>query len=81
LPRHDRQALHDYDWPGNVRQLRQVLRRAILLEMPVNAAMAEEADLEAMTVTQSEEADGILSRSLDDVRPIKEIRRLYAQRV
>ena len=80
LTRAERQQLHEYDWPGNVRQLRQVLRRAAHMEMPVSDALAEDTALGNLSASESEGPEDILPNSIDDIRPIKDIQRLYAQR-
>jgi DNA-binding NtrC family response regulator len=80
LTRAERQQLHEYDWPGNVRQLRQVLRRAVLMEMPVSDALAEDTALGNLSASESKGTEDILPNSIDDIRPIKVIQQLYAQR-
>ena len=80
LTRAERQQLHEYDWPGNVRQLLQVLRRAVLMEMPVSDALAEDTALGNLSVSESGGPEDILPNSIDDIRPIKEIQQIYARR-
>ena len=80
LTRQERQCLHDYEWPGNIRQLRQVLQRAVRMEIPVADSLAEDMSLGSLIPANSKDCDGLLPGTIDDIRPIKEIQRLYAQR-
>jgi DNA-binding NtrC family response regulator len=77
LSKLDRQELHAYDWPGNVRQLIQVLRRAVYLEVPIKDVLAEERQLGTLA---AEAKSDFLPDSQGKIRPIKEIQREYAQR-
>ncbi len=75
----DCQTLREFDWPGNVRQLRQVLRRAALLDMPIPEIIREEAELGSLVPSEDTEADDLLPSSVREIRPIKEIERRYAE--
>jgi two-component system, NtrC family, response regulator HydG len=81
LTRQELRCLHDYDWPGNVRQLRQVLLRAVKLGTPIAEVIAEERQLGLLTPAEADsDEETVLPRTIDDIRPIKEIQRQYAQR-
>ena len=78
----DWEALQCYDWPGNIRQLIKLVERAVLLEMPLREAIAEEAALGP--VTRAEEAlpqgDPLLPLHRGAVLPLEEVQRAYARR-
>ena len=79
LTSHERRRLHAYDWPGNVRQLIQVLRRAGYLGLGVAAVLAEERRLGLHV--HEEEADTDWSPGCaEEVLRFDEVRRRYAQR-
>ena len=80
LTRQERQCLHDYDWPGNIRQLRQVLQRAVRMEIPIAESLAEDTALGSLVPGGGEDRDGLLPGNIHEIRPIKEIQRLYALR-
>ncbi|HPA03223.1 MAG TPA: sigma 54-interacting transcriptional regulator [Candidatus Hydrogenedentes bacterium] len=84
LARNDYQALKDYDWPGNVRQLIKLVERAFYLDMSIPEAIAEEkalGELRAAAETPPSADDLLLPRTASDVRPLKEVRDRYARHV
>ncbi len=84
LTRNDYQALRDYDWPGNVRQLIKLVERAFYLDMSIPEAIAEEkalGELRAAAGTPSSTDDVLLPRTVSDVQPLKEVRDHYARHV
>ncbi len=79
LTAHQRRQLHAYEWPGNVRQLIQALRRTAYLGLGVADVLAEERRLGLHV--HEEEADLDFSpRVPDDVLPIREVQGQYAHR-
>ncbi len=79
LTAHERRQLHAYEWPGNVRQLIQVLRRTAYLGLGVADVLAEERRLGLHV--HEEQADTDWSPgSAEEVLPFDEVRRRYAQR-
>lgn len=79
LTAHQRRQLHAYDWPGNVRQLIQSLRRIAYLGLDVADVLAEERRLGLHV--HEEQADTDWSPgSAEEVLPFDEVRRRYAQR-
>ena len=83
LTERDFERLRSYDWPGNVRQLIKVLKRAGCLEMGVAEAIEEERRLGGLAPPGAGEggAPDTLPQSLGEVRPIREVQRDYAVRV
>ena len=77
----DLKALQSYDWPGNVRQLIKVLRRAISLRIRVPKALEEERALGDLSVPMDQGEDDLLwPGSVAQVVPMKEMRSRYAAR-
>jgi len=78
----DCRELCSYDWPGNVRQLLKVLKRAACLNMTVSQAIAEDRKIGPLTAQTGQEPGGgeLLPRTADGVRPLREVQRLYAVR-
>jgi DNA-binding NtrC family response regulator len=73
--------LRHYDWPGNVRQLIKVLKRALYLCMPVDAVVAGERRLGGLVPDGTgPAADRLWPATAEEVRPIREIQRAYAAR-
>ncbi len=86
LTRADWQAVHEYDWPGNVRQFINVLKRAAYMGNQVRDVLAEEAAeeraLEASSRTEMSEALCLfLPGRPEDVTPEDEVRRAYMRHV
>lgn len=80
LTKQERKQLHAYDWPGNVRQLIQVLKRTVYLELRLQDAIAEERRLGPLVSCDDAGADcGLLPSSKDEILPMEEVRRRYAQ--
>jgi len=74
----DIRLLREYEWPGNVRQLIQVLKRWTCLGGPLSETLAEEREL-GLTVNRGiSTRSGMLPTTRGDVRPLEEIRREYA---
>jgi len=72
LTRRASQALENYCWPANLRELRNVLERAVLL---ARSTLLTEADLQLGVQTRTGEAPGLPFRNL------KEMERQYVERV
>jgi DNA-binding NtrC family response regulator len=74
-------ALRGYDWPGNVRQLIKVLKRALLLGSPVGDVLEEEKRLGILTETgNGDGGGGRWPRTAEEIRPIRDMRSEYAAR-
>ncbi len=79
LSSEDLRLLAGYDWPGNVRQLIQTLKRWAYLKEPLNDLIEEErrcADFGRQAAT----ANPLCPLSPGQVQPLEEVRRQYAQR-
>ncbi len=76
LGKPDLEALESYNWPGNVRQLRKLLRRALAFELPVVEALAEERQRLGTTEGQSPALPG----SAEEIEPLEQFRRRYTLR-
>jgi DNA-binding NtrC family response regulator len=76
----DLSALEQYDWPGNVRQLIKVLRRSAYLGVPISRVVRDEADLGPLAPGASPSPTPLWPAGADDVLPIRDVRRTYAQR-
>jgi DNA-binding NtrC family response regulator len=74
LTKKDWEALRDYDWPGNVRQLINLLRRSTLMEMGVAESLASEDDAKAVG------RDVLRPESVDQILTDEEVRGIYARR-
>ncbi len=75
----DRAAIDAYDWPGNVRQFINVLKRAAYMKTTVRDALAEEFDLSASV--DAEKLALFLPPDTDAARPESEIRLAYMKHV
>jgi len=81
LSRDDRCLLRSYDWPGNVRQLVNVLRRAVQLDLPISEVLEEERALGSLHAPlETESHAGLLPQKIEAIRPIDEVQREYARR-
>ena len=82
LAEQDIGRLESYDWPGNVRQLFKVLRRAACLDMSVADAIEQERRLGALTPVEVGEGGerSLLPNVADDLRPLRDVQRDYALR-
>jgi transcriptional regulator with PAS, ATPase and Fis domain len=81
LTRQDCQALCQYDWPGNARQLINVLRRAVYMDLAIADVIEEERQIASPTVLETpEDPKRLLPASACEVRPIKEVQQAYAAR-
>lgn len=75
----DSGKLSAYGWPGNVRQLIKVLKRARHLEMPVEKALEEERKF-GPCVHAEEETGSFLPGRPEEIRSIEEVKSIYAAR-
>ena len=83
LNKKDWNGIHAFEWPGNVRQFLNVLKRAAYLERPVAELLEEERQ------TRDKDTADCLPRllelccpeSLDDVVPVQEVYTAYLQHV
>ncbi len=72
----EKAALESYHWPGNVRQLRKVLKRSRLLDLPMKDVIGEEQRyLQADDATQ-----GLLPACAEDITDIRRVQHEYAKR-
>ncbi len=83
LTKQDWDSVEKYDWPGNVRQFLNVLKRAAYLASPVADIINEEnRNQQADTKFDSSSLQRLFCpESPDDVLPAKEIYRTYVQHV
>jgi transcriptional regulator with PAS, ATPase and Fis domain len=83
LNKKDWDAIQRYDWPGNVRQFLNVLKRAAYLKYPVAEIIDEESRHSRLDA--SIEASSLhtifFPESIEDVLPVKEMYRTYVQHV
>lgn len=82
LDKSDWEAIRGFDWPGNVRQFLNVLKRAAYLKKPIQRILADER----VTHEQQDKEQGALARlycpkSPDDVAPIEDVYKAYIQHV
>ncbi len=75
LEKEDKKALESYSWPGNVRQLQKVLKRAQTFSMPLKKIIEEEKRY----CISMKNNNTMLPISAADIRDIKEIQQEYAQ--
>ncbi len=68
-------ALEAYDWPGNVRQLRKILKRSMLLGASFEEVITEERDF----LRPAHENDNLLPTGVGDIKDIREIQQKYAK--
>ena len=75
-------AVYGYDWPGNVRQVIKLLKRAVYLEEPLDRLIAEERRLGALTAAPSDadDPDTLLPHTAGDIVPLDDVRSRYAAR-
>jgi DNA-binding NtrC family response regulator len=73
------ETLRRYRWPGNVRQLLKVLKRARHLNLTVEAALNEESRSTPPHTGQTREG-AFLPRTPEDIRTIEEVKSAYAAR-
>jgi len=78
----DLQLLQGYDWPGNVRQLIKVLKRATYLGMPLGEVIEEERSLGVLVEVEKDMSgrSPLWPLSADEIQPMREVRRQYAAR-
>ncbi len=83
LDKEDWDALRNYEWPGNVRQFLNILKRAAYLGLPVREIIKEESALrqDAEKVGLSDLLSLYCPSSLDEVSPAQDIYRSYLRHV
>ena len=82
LTKKDWDAIQAYDWPGNVRQFLNVLKRAAYLARPVDEVIDEEKQQNTDVDIELENKKRIFwPENLEDVLPAKEIYSAYVQHV
>ena len=84
LSKKDYAILRDYHWPGNVHQLIKLIDRAVLLDMPMDEAIAEEKALGELVLYDEENAaaqDAFLPHRQEDVLALEEVKKRYAAHV
>ncbi len=72
----EKNTLESYNWPGNVRQLRKVIKRATLLKLPIEDVLAEE---KIYLGTQAEGEGCMFPNDVADIADIREIQHKYAE--
>ncbi len=73
----DFDCLRQASWPGNVRQLYKVLKRALRLDLTIREVMAEELSGQA----ESAVTDGFLPLRREDVKSLEEVKSHYSRQV
>jgi two-component system response regulator HydG len=82
LTQADWDTITTYDWPGNVRQLRNVYRRARVLGISMRESVERECEYLTRAFTGDEGAEELMLPSSEaDVQPFEQVQRLYFQRV
>lgn len=82
LTNKDWDAIRAYNWPGNVRQFLNVLKRSAYLAMPVDEIIAEEGIPKANLDIAFENKKRIFwPENLEDILPAKEVYSAYVQHV
>lgn len=80
LTNQDRDCLGEYHWPGNIRQLIKVIKRAVYLNMEVADVIEEERRLGSLEPKEEPVSPAaFLPKTVDDIRPLDEIRDTYAR--
>jgi DNA-binding NtrC family response regulator len=80
LSSRDRDHLHRYEWPGNVRQLHNVLRRAAYMDMKIAEVIEEERQLGSLEPAKaSDDARAFLPGTIGEIVPLEEARNAYAR--
>ena len=76
------ECLQGYGWPGNVRQLIKVLKRATYLGLAIPDVIEEECLLGRLAPCEEEPAQtrGFLPEAAGEIRPLREVHREYAAR-
>jgi DNA-binding NtrC family response regulator len=77
LGRRDTEALEEYHWPGNVRQLKKLLWRALAFDQPAAEALAEER--QRLAADQGAGSPD-LPETTEGIEPLDRFRRRYALR-
>ena len=78
-PRGD-DRLHNYNWPGNVRQLIKVLKRSMYMNTKIAAAVEEESRLGLLELeVEPADPNAFLPKTIDEIRPLAEARNAYAR--
>lgn len=80
LSKEDIETLREYEWPGNVRQLIQVIKRWAYLGEPMAKFIEEERGFGYIPDRAGEKRGGWMPESAEDVKALKEVQGLYAQR-
>ena len=77
----DYKAIYGYDWPGNVRQLITVVKRAVHMGLSIADVIEKERELGSLVfgIGAEEERDSLRPRSLAEVRPMKEVQEAYTR--
>lgn len=83
IKKKDWTLLKEYSWPGNVRQLIKLVRRAAYMNMPLSEALDEERRLGSLT-PESQDGGGsncpIWPNSREEVILIQRVDEIYARR-
>ncbi len=76
----DRECLREYDWPGNIRQLIKVIKRAVYLDMEIADVIEEERRLGSLEPRgEPDDSAAYLPKTADQIRPLEEARNGYAR--
>jgi len=77
LSNEDKAALESYDWPGNVRQLRKVIKRAKLLKRPIKEVLSEEKEF--LEVKPNGAGKNMLPSNPHEIEDLRGIQRNYVK--
>ena len=84
IKKKDWAELRSYEWPGNVRQLIKLVRRAVYLEMSVGEALAEERALGSLAPPPGDGAAAercpLWPMTSQEIVSMEQVRKLYARR-
>ena len=80
MTKRDRDCLRGYNWPGNIRQLIKVIKRAVYLDMKITDAIEEERQLGPLAPeVEPVDPTAFLPKTIEQIRPLEEVRNAYAR--
>lgn len=77
----DMQALNNYDWPGNIRELKNLLERCLLLGTPVAEHLSDNVLTSGGDLTQVEPCDDQPPCGYPNSWPLKRVEKAHIQQV
>lgn len=83
LSEQDWEEITNYDWPGNIRQFQNILKRAAYMKKPVREILKEERETTLKALSDPDKEALQLFRPTDpaQIAPLKTIERSYARHV